>query len=98
MDKLPKLDRTESTPSKSCDRLKVRADVNSAWRIIRNPAYAMRWPRAGVEMGKKKSTVFSARFHVGMQLLTSELEPRLFSFNNPMGACRSAMAWRDQLF
>ena len=43
---------------------------------------------------------FSAKFRLpGVQLQPAELEPRLFSFNNPMGACPGiATAWGRSAF
>ena len=41
-----------------------------------------------VELDSKKEHLFSARFACPMcDYALAELEPRLFSFNNPMGAC-----------
>jgi excinuclease ABC subunit A len=42
-----------------------------------------------LEMDGGKEHLFSAVRLPGVQLLAAELEPRLFSFNSPMGACPS---------
>jgi len=71
------------------DRLKVRADMKqriaesfeTALRLAEGKAVAM-------EMDTGKEHLFSAKFSCpSCDYSLAELEPRLFSFNNPMGAC-----------
>jgi excinuclease ABC subunit A len=71
------------------DRLKVRADMKqriaesfeTALRLAEGKAVAM-------EMDTSKEHLFSAKFSCpSCDYSLAELEPRLFSFNNPMGAC-----------
>jgi len=71
------------------DRLKVRADMKqriaesfeTALRLAEGKAIAM-------EMDNGKEHLFSAKFSCpSCDYSLAELEPRLFSFNNPMGAC-----------
>ena len=90
VDDLPKLKKTEKhTIDVVIDRLKVKADVKqrlaesfeTALRIAEGRAIAL-------EMDNGKEHLFSNKFACatcGYSL--QELEPRLFSFNNPMGAC-----------
>jgi len=90
MDKLPKLDKNKKhTVEVVVDRLKVRADVKQ--RLAESFETALRHAdgRAlAVEMDSEKEHLFSARFACPVcNYSLSELEPRLFSFNNPMGAC-----------
>jgi excinuclease ABC subunit A len=71
------------------DRLRVRADAKQ--RLAESFETALRHSdgrAVAVEMDSGREHVFSARFACpvcGYSL--PELEPRLFSFNNPMGAC-----------
>ena len=71
------------------DRLRVRADVRQ--RLAESLETALRHAdgRAiAVETDAKKEHLFSARFSCPLcDYALPELEPRLFSFNNPMGAC-----------
>ena len=71
------------------DRLKVRADAKQ--RIAESFETALRHAdgRAlAVEMDSGKEHLFSAKFACPVcSYSLPELEPRLFSFNNPMGAC-----------
>lgn len=71
------------------DRLKVRADMKqriaesfeTALRLAEGKAVAM-------EMDTGIEHLFSAKFSCpSCDYSLAELEPRLFSFNNPMGAC-----------
>ena len=71
------------------DRLKVRVDMKqriaesfeTALRLAEGKAIAM-------EMDNRKEHLFSAKFSCpSCDYSLAELEPRLFSFNNPMGAC-----------
>ncbi|HEX4986281.1 MAG TPA: excinuclease ABC subunit UvrA [Burkholderiales bacterium] len=90
LDAVPKLSKTRKhTVEIVVDRLKVRADARQ--RLAESFETALRHAdgRAlAVEMDSEREHLFSARFACpvcGYSL--PELEPRLFSFNNPMGAC-----------
>ena len=90
MDALPKLDKNKKhTIEVVVDRLKVRADIKQ--RLAESFETALRHAdgRAlAVEMDTGHETLFSARFSCPVcDYSLAELEPRLFSFNNPMGAC-----------
>ncbi|ARU32334.1 excinuclease ABC subunit A [Sulfuriferula sp. AH1] len=90
MDVLPKLDKNKKhTIEVVVDRLKVRADIKQ--RLAESFETALRHAdgRAlAVEMDSGHETLFSARFSCPVcDYSLAELEPRLFSFNNPMGAC-----------
>ncbi|CAM4422150.1 MAG: UvrABC system protein A [Legionellaceae bacterium] len=74
------------------DRLKVRDDIRL--RLAESFEAAIQLTNGIVKVGfmesptPEKDIIFSTRFacnHCGYSL--AELEPRLFSFNNPMGAC-----------
>jgi excinuclease ABC subunit A len=91
IDTLPKLNKnTKHTIDVVVDRLKVRADVRQ--RLAESFETALRHAEGralAVEMDSGTEHLFSAKFacpHCGYAL--QELEPRLFSFNNPMGACQ----------
>ena len=90
IDALPKLGRTtKHTIEVVVDRLKARADQKQ--RLAESFETALRHAdgrAVAVETDSGKEHVFSAKFACpvcGYSL--PELEPRLFSFNNPMGAC-----------
>ena len=90
LDAMPKLAKNKKhTVEVVVDRLKVRPDAKQ--RLAESFETALRHSdgRAlAVEMDSGRSHIFSARFACplcGYSL--PELEPRLFSFNNPMGAC-----------
>ena len=90
IDALPKLQKTKKhTIEVVIDRLKVSPDVKQ--RLAESFEVALRHSdgRAlAVEMDTDHEHLFSAKFSCpvcGYSL--SELEPRLFSFNNPLGAC-----------
>jgi excinuclease ABC subunit A len=71
------------------DRLKVRADMKQ--RIAESFETALRLAEGkaiALEMDTNKEHLFSAKFSCPVcDYSLAELEPRLFSFNNPMGAC-----------
>jgi excinuclease ABC subunit A len=71
------------------DRLRARADAKQ--RLAESLETALRHAdgRAVVlEIDRKKEHLFSAKFSCPLcDYALPELEPRLFSFNNPMGAC-----------
>jgi len=90
IDNLPKLARNaKHTVEVVVDRIKVRADAKQ--RLAESFETALRHAdgRAlAVEMDTGKEHLFSAKFACPVcSYSLPELEPRLFSFNNPMGAC-----------
>ncbi|HYL17553.1 MAG TPA: excinuclease ABC subunit UvrA, partial [Burkholderiales bacterium] len=90
IDNLPKLAKTKKhTIEVVIDRLKVRPEIKQ--RLAESFETALRHSdgRAlAVEMDSAKEHLFSARFACPIcSYSLPELEPRLFSFNNPMGAC-----------
>ncbi|GLS05433.1 UvrABC system protein A [Chitiniphilus shinanonensis] len=92
MDALPKLDKNKKhTIEVVIDRLRTRADLKQ--RLAESFETALRHAdgRAiAVEMDSGKEHWFSAKFACPVcSYSLPELEPRLFSFNNPMGACPS---------
>ncbi len=89
-DDLPKLKKTEKhTIDVVIDRVRVNADIKQRLAESFETALRIADGRALVlEMDSSKEHVFSNKFACpacGYSL--QELEPRLFSFNNPMGAC-----------
>jgi len=90
IEQLPKLKKNiKHTVEVVIDRLKVRADAKQ--RLAESFETALRHAdgRAlAVEMDTGKEHLFSAKFACPVcSYSLPELEPRLFSFNNPMGAC-----------
>ena len=90
IDSLPKLARNaKHTIEVVVDRIKVRADAKQ--RLAESFETALRHAdgRAlAVEMDSGQEHLFSAKFACPVcSYSLPELEPRLFSFNNPMGAC-----------
>ncbi|HQT31916.1 MAG TPA: excinuclease ABC subunit UvrA [Thiobacillus sp.] len=90
IDAVPKLDKNKKhTVEVVVDRLKVRADAKQ--RLAESFETALRHAdgRAlAVEMDGGIEHLFSAKFACPIcSYALPELEPRLFSFNNPMGAC-----------
>ncbi|SCX62659.1 excinuclease ABC subunit UvrA [Nitrosospira sp. Nsp1] len=90
IDTLPKLQKNKKhTVEVVVDRLKVSPD--SKQRLAESFETALRHAdgRAlAVEMDSGHEHLFSARFSCPVcSYSLPELEPRLFSFNNPMGAC-----------
>ena len=96
LDQVPALDRRRKhTIEAVVDRFKVRADIQS--RLADSFETALKlsdglariaWMNDEEPRAKRDDIVFSARYACpvcGYSL--SELEPRLFSFNNPAGAC-----------
>ena len=92
LDEAPKLDLYKKhTIEAVVDRFKVRSDLKL--RLAESLETAVRLSDglaivAAMDDEDKLETVFSSRFacpHCGYSI--SELEPRLFSFNNPVGAC-----------
>ncbi len=90
IDAVPRLDKNRKhTIEVVVDRLKVRPDVKQ--RLAESFETALRHAdgRAlAVEMDSGQEHLFSAKFACPVcSYSLPELEPRLFSFNNPMGAC-----------
>lgn len=90
IDNLPKLTKSHKhTIDVVVDRLKVRDDMRQ--RLAESFETALRHAdgRAiALEMDTDKEHLFSAKFACPIcSYSLQELEPRLFSFNNPMGAC-----------
>ena len=88
---LPKLQKTKKhTVEIVVDRLKVSLDCKQ--RLAESFETALRHAdgRAlAVEMDSGQEHLFSAKFSCPVcSYSLPELEPRLFSFNNPMGACK----------
>jgi len=90
IDAVPKLAKTtKHTIEVVVDRIKVRADMKQ--RLAESYETALRHGdgRAiAVEMDTGVEHLFSAKFACPVcNYSLAELEPRLFSFNNPVGAC-----------
>ncbi|WP_051304947.1 excinuclease ABC subunit UvrA [Chitinilyticum litopenaei] len=90
LDEVPKLDKNKKhSIDVVIDRLKVRADLQQ--RLAESFETALRHAEGraiAVEMDSGKEHWFSAKFACPVcSYSLPELEPRLFSFNNPMGAC-----------
>lgn len=91
LDDTPELDKKKKhTIEVVVDRFKVRADLQQRLAESFETAIQLSEGIAAVAPmeGKGEAMLFSADFacpHCGYSL--SELEPRLFSFNSPMGAC-----------
>jgi excinuclease ABC subunit A len=98
LDELPKLDKQKKhSIDVVVDRFKVRADLQqrlaesfeTALKLTDGIALVAPMVEAGESAGAaSEEIIFSARFacpHCGHSI--SELEPKLFSFNNPAGAC-----------
>ncbi|MGE5522335.1 MAG: excinuclease ABC subunit UvrA [Rhodospirillaceae bacterium] len=90
IDEVPKLKKNlKHTVEVVVDRLKLRADAKQ--RLAESFETALRHAdgRAlAVEMDSGHEHLFSARFACPIcSYSLPELEPRIFSFNNPMGAC-----------
>ena len=90
IDAVPKLTKnTKHTVEVVVDRLRVRQDLKQ--RIAESFETALRHGdgRAiAVEMDTNVEHLYSAKFACPIcSYSLEELEPRLFSFNNPMGAC-----------
>ncbi|MBK7137464.1 MAG: excinuclease ABC subunit UvrA [Rhodocyclales bacterium] len=90
IDALPKLAKnSKHSIDVVVDRLKVRADARQRLAESFETALTHADGRAvAVEMDSGREHLFSARFACPVcSYSLQELEPRLFSFNNPMGAC-----------
>ncbi len=90
VDALPQLTKTtKHSVDVVIDRIKVNADMKQ--RIAESFETALRLAEGkaiALEMDGGKEHIFSAKFSCPeCDYSLAELEPRLFSFNNPMGAC-----------
>ena len=92
LDSPPDLDKNKKhTIEAVIDRLRVREDVKQ--RLAESFETALQLGEgvarvADMDKPEQQELIFSARFacpHCGYSI--SELEPRMFSFNNPAGAC-----------
>src|SRR5205807_8666618 len=96
IDSVPRLSKNiQHSVDVVVDRLKVRPDAKQ--RLAESFETALRHAdgRAVVlELDSGREHLFSARYACpACDYSLPELEPRLFSFNNPMGACPRATAW-----
>ncbi len=90
IDAVPKLNKMQKHDvDVVVDRLKVREDMRQ--RLAESFETALRHAdgrAVALEMDSDKEHLFSAKFACPVcSYALQELEPRLFSFNNPMGAC-----------
>jgi excinuclease ABC subunit A len=91
VDDLPKLKKTEKhTIDVVIDRVKVNAEIKQRLAESFETALRIADGRAvAYEMDTEKEHIFSNKFACNVcGYSLQELEPRLFSFNNPMGACQ----------
>jgi excinuclease ABC subunit A len=90
IDDLPKLKKTEKhTIDVVIDRVKVKADIKQRLAESFETALRLADGRAiALEMDTGAEHLYSNKFACATcGYALQELEPRLFSFNNPMGAC-----------
>ena len=90
LDNPPKLAKTtKHNVDVVVDRVKIKADLKQRLAESFETALRLADGRAlAVEMDSDKAHLFSAKFACPVcSYALQELEPRLFSFNNPMGAC-----------
>ncbi|WP_244826934.1 excinuclease ABC subunit UvrA [Caballeronia sp. TF1N1] len=90
VDSLPKLKKNDKhTIDVVIDRLKVRPDMKQRLAESFETALRLADGRAiALEMDTENEKLFSSKFACPIcSYSLPELEPRLFSFNNPMGAC-----------
>jgi excinuclease ABC subunit A len=90
IDALPKLTKTKKHQvDVVVDRIKINPEIKQ--RITESTETALKLADGkmiAVEMDTNKSHLFSAKFACPLcDYSLEELEPRIFSFNNPMGAC-----------
>jgi len=91
-DELPQLKKTEKHDiDVVIDRVKVRADLKQRLAESFEAALRLAGGRAiALEMDTQQEHLFNAKFSCPVcSYSIAELEPRLFSFNSPMGACPS---------
>lgn len=92
VDALPKLKKNDKhSIDVVVDRIKVKADIQQRLAESFETALRLADGRAiALEMDSGKEQLFSSKFSCPIcSYSLQELEPRLFSFNNPMGACPS---------
>lgn len=94
IDSLPTLKKNDKhTIEVVVDRVKVKADIKQRLAESFETALRLADGRAlTVDMDTHAEQLFSAKFACPVpdcDYAIAELEPRLFSFNNPMGACPS---------
>ena len=92
VDNLPKLKKNEKhSIDVVVDRIKIKADIQQRLAESSETALRLADGRAiALEMDTEKEQIFSSKFACPIcSYSLQELEPRLFSFNNPMGACPS---------
>ena len=92
VDALPKLKKNDKhSIDVVVDRIKVKADIQQRLAESFETALRLADGRAiALEMDTGKEQLFSSKFSCpSCSYSLQELEPRLFSFNNPMGACPS---------
>ena len=92
VDQLPTLKKNDKHSIEVVvDRIKVRPDIQQ--RLAESFETALRLADGKamvVNMDNGQTTIFSSKFACPIcSYSLQELEPRLFSFNNPMGACPS---------
>ena len=92
VDQLPALKKNDKHSIEVVvDRIKVRPDIQQ--RVAESFETALRLAEGKamvVDMDTGKEMIFSSKFACPIcSYSLQELEPRLFSFNNPMGACPS---------
>ena len=90
IDALPKLTKTKKHQvDVVVDRIKINPEIKQ--RITESIETALKLADGkmiAIEMDTNKSHLFSAKFACPLcDYSLEELEPRIFSFNNPMGAC-----------
>ncbi|TDR31412.1 excinuclease ABC subunit UvrA [Hydromonas duriensis] len=90
VDSIPTLKKNDKhTIEVVVDRVKVQPDINQRLAESFETALRLAEGRAlTVDMDSNAEQLFSAKFACPVcDYAIAELEPRLFSFNNPMGAC-----------
>src|SRR5210317_708953 len=101
IDDLPSIDKNQKhTIDVVIDRLKI--DQNSKQRLTESIETAIILSKSKVivyEMDEEKSHLFSSKVACPVcDYSLEELEPRIFSFNNPMGACPSCDGLGNKTF
>jgi excinuclease ABC subunit A len=101
VDQLPALKKNDKHSIEVVvDRIKVRPDIQQ--RLAESFETALRLADGKamiVDMDTGKEMIFSSKFACPVcSYSLQELEPRLFSFNNPMGACPSCDGLGHQSF
>lgn len=101
IDDLPEIDKNKKhTIEVVVDRLKI--DASSKQRITESIETAVRLSKSKVivyDMDNESTHLFSTKFACPVcDFSLEELEPRIFSFNNPMGACPSCDGLGNKTF